>query len=41
MISIVRVIGPLLFSTAGRFAIPIIFIALNRYGRRLWRRFWE
>jgi hypothetical protein len=40
MISIVRFIGPVLFSTAGRFGIVIVFVAFNRYGRRLWRWFW-
>lgn len=40
MVTIVRVLGPLLFSAVGRFGIFFVFIAFSRHGRRLWRRFW-
>ena len=41
MFSILRVLGPLLFSAAGRFGFIIAFFALSSYGRRVWRWFWE
>jgi hypothetical protein len=41
MVSILRVLGPLLFSVAGRFGFVVVFLAFNRYGRRAWRWFWE
>ena len=41
MLSIVRVLGPLLFSAVGRFGIFFVFIAFSRYGRRIWRWFWD
>jgi hypothetical protein len=41
MYSILRVLGPLLFSSASRFVIPVLFITFGRYGRRFWRWFWE
>lgn len=41
MLSITRVIGPLLFSAVGRFGFIFAFFALSRYGRRVWRWFWE
>jgi hypothetical protein len=39
--AIVRVLGPLLFSAVGRFGFFIAAIGFSRYGRRLWRWFWE
>jgi hypothetical protein len=41
MLSILRVLGPLLFSAVGRFGFVIAFLAFSRYGRRVWRWFWE
>jgi hypothetical protein len=41
MLSIARLIGSLFFSTVGRFGFVIAFLAFSRYGRRVWRWFWE
>jgi len=41
MAMIVRVLGSLLASGAARYGIFIGFMAFSRYGRRLWRWFWE